>query len=237
MSKRAAQSEWNYGDERDAKKAKVEEGVKGLIEKSNAKALKYAMKKVLKAHPETATIVEEALKDANKRPRVFFDIYINNQEAGRIVMELFVDITPKTCENFRCLCTGEKGVGKMGKRLHYQGSKMHRIIPGFMIQGGDFTSGDGTGGESIYGRKFNDENFKLKHTAPGLLSMANSGKNTNGSQFFITTAKTPWLNGKHTVFGKVVEGMKVVKRLETLGTKSGKPKGKVVVRHSGEMKL
>lgn len=170
-----------------------------------------------------------------KNPKVFFDILIGKNKAGRVVMELFSDVTPKTAENFRALCTGEKGIGNSGKPLHYKGSAFHRIIPGFMCQGGDFTRGNGTGGESIYGMKFEDENFKLKHTEPGLLSMANAGRNTNGSQFFITTATTSWLDGKHVVFGKVVDGYSVVKAMECVGSESGKPASHVVIEDCGQV--
>jgi peptidylprolyl isomerase len=167
-------------------------------------------------------------------PRVFFDISIGKQPAGRIVFELFADTVPETAENFRALCTGEKGTGKSGKPLHYKGSRFHRIIGDFMCQGGDFTRGDGTGGESIYGSKFKDENFQKKHDQPGLLSMANAGPNTNGSQFFITTAVTSWLDGKHVVFGKVVDGMDVVRKMEAVGSRSGSTSKDVVVTDCGE---
>lgn len=144
-----------------------------------------------------------------------------------------VDVVPKTVANFRALCSGEKGIGKGGKPLHYKGSKFHRIIPQFMLQGGDFTHGTGVGGESIYGAKFNDENFQLHHTGPGLLSMANAGPNTNGSQFFITTVQTSWLNGRHTVFGRVTEGLELVKTIEALGSPSGQPSKTVTIANSG----
>ena len=165
--------------------------------------------------------------------KVYFDIEIDGQPEGRIVFGMFGDTVPKTTKNFATLCDGSAGVGNAGKPLHYKGSKFHRVIPGFMAQGGDFTNGNGTGGESIYGAKFADENFELKHTKPYLLSMANAGPNTNGSQFFITFKETPWLNGRHTVFGEVIEGSDIVDKLEKIGSGSGKTSKEALIADSG----
>ena len=170
---------------------------------------------------------------ASGSPRVFFDLSVGGAPAQRVEFELFDDVVPRTAENFRALCTGSKGRGKFGKPLHFLGSRLHRVIPGFMAQGGDFTAGNGSGGESIYGKKFDDENFVLKHDRPFLLSMANSGRNSNGSQFFITFAATPHLNGKHVVFGAVTKGAEVVRAIERLGTDSGALKRPVSIENCG----
>jgi len=170
------------------------------------------------------------------QPATFFDIEIDGKSAGRIVMTLYADVVPKTAENFRCLCTGEKGQTKSGVPLSYKGSSFHRVINDFMIQGGDFTNHNGTGGESIYGEKFEDENFEKKHTRGGLLSMANAGAGTNGSQFFITTVTTPHLDDKHVVFGTVISGYNVVKRIENVPKgENDKPKVSVIIADCGQI--
>ena len=225
------------------KERETDEGVKfvkQLIEKKekemNSKRKKYSRglfsqnlyeDKVLPVKPVSPP--EEQNKD---NPVVFLDIKIGDKEAKRVEIELFKDKVPKTCENFRCLCTGEKD-----EKMHYKGTIFHRVIKNFMIQGGDFEKGNGTGGSSIYGKKFDDENFFYSHSREGLLSMANSGVNTNGSQFFITLKDTTWLDKKHVVFGKVLKGMDVVKEVEAVETdKQDKPLTRVVIENCGEIK-
>ena len=161
-------------------------------------------------------------------PKCFFDVTADGEKLGRIEFELKADVVPKTAENFRALCTGEKGYG-------FKGSGFHRVIPEFMLQGGDFTNHNGTGGKSIYGDRFPDENFQLKHEGPGTLSMANAGPNTNGSRFFICTIKTEWLDGAHVVFGNVTNGLDVVEAVEALGSRSGQTSKKIMIEDCGEL--
>jgi len=178
--------------------------------------------------PTTRAFTRSAVRMMAGNPKVFFDMEVGGEEVGRITFELNADVAPKTCENFRQLCTGEPGYG-------YKGSSFHRVIPGFMCQGGDFTNHNGTGGKSIYGDRFPDEDFSLKHEGKGILSMANAGPDTNGSQFFICTVDTPWLDGRHVVFGKVVDGLDVVDTLEGVGSDSGKTSKPVMIMDCGEI--
>lgn len=190
------------------------------------KQMRLLQTRKTEAVEETKSIMDMKLKPP--LTRCFMDVKIGSHFAGRIVMELRNDIVPRTSENFRQLCIHKKGWG-------FKDSRFHRIIPDFMLQGGDFTHGNGTGGKSVYGQKFDDENFELKHDAPGMLSMANSGPNTNGSQFFITTVATPWLDNKHVVFGSVISGMDVVRKVENQGTRNGRPRQNITISHCGEI--
>jgi len=198
--------------------------------------IKYGLLGVALVLGAGSVVEAETPQEAKVTKEVFFDIGMGGKSVGRIVIGLFGEDVPKTVENFRALCTGEKGKGKSGKKLTYAGSTFHRVIPKFMLQGGDFTKGNGTGGESIYGAKFADENFTIKHKGSGILSMANAGPNTNGSQFFITTVETPWLDGRHVVFGRVVKGMDIVKLVEAQGSRNGRTKQPVTIIASGEVK-
>lgn len=201
------------------------------LKRFSGKTMETEEKSGEKVEDAAKTEVQEGEPPAKRiraNPQVYMDIKIGNKPAGRLRILLRADIVPMTADNFRSLCTHEKGFG-------YKGSCFHRVIPQFMCQGGDFTNHNGTGGKSIYGRKFEDENFILKHTGPGMISMANSGPNTNGSQFFISCDRTDWLDGKHVVVGELTEGMDVLRKMEAQGTKDGKPREKIIISDCGEL--
>ncbi|XP_061547011.1 peptidylprolyl isomerase Fa isoform X2 [Phycodurus eques] len=189
----------------------------------------FVVKKRIKFSPLGLAMARLLSSGPAENTVVFLDIEADGEPLGRIIIQLNADVVPKTAENFRALCTGEHGFG-------YKGCVFHRVIPQFMCQGGDFTKHNGTGGKSIYGKTFDDENFKLKHIGAGTLSMANSGPNTNGSQFFISTTKTSWLDGKHVVFGRVMSGMDVVSKMEAFGLHDGGVIKKIVVADCGQVK-
>ncbi|MEW5301586.1 MAG: hypothetical protein WDW36_004437 [Sanguina aurantia] len=181
------------------------------------------------------TLLEEDVPDMAITHRVYMQLEAGGKALGRVAIGLYGNAAPRTVENFVALCKGDGGVGGMGKALSFSGCNFHRIIPGFMVQGGDITNGDGTGGDSIFGPTFEDENLKLKHDGAGVLAMANAGKDTNSSQFYITLAAQPHLDGKHVVFGKVEAGMELVRRLESMGSSDGTPKQAVRVVSCGEL--
>ena len=223
-----------FQEEPLAFKIKPDDSFWELDDEKTGKVVKIEMEKVQRNQPWEYLVERENVPaDLTATHKCFFDIDIDGKDAGRVVFGLYGNTTPRTVENFRALCSGDKGSAKAGGTLHYKGSSFHRIIPEFMCQGGDFTNGDGTGGESIYGVKFEDENFKVKHDREMLLSMANAGKDTNGSQFFITTTPTPHLDGKHVVFGEVLDGQEVVKAMEAVGSPSGTPSSTVSIRDCG----
>ena len=223
-----------FQEEPLAFKIKPDDSFWELDDEKTGKVVKIEMEKVQRNQPWEYLVERENVPaDLTVTHKCFFDIDIDGKDAGRVVFGLYGNTTPRTVENFRALCSGDKGSAKAGGTLHYKGSSFHRIIPKFMCQGGDFTNGDGTGGESIYGVKFEDENFKVKHDREMLLSMANAGKDTNGSQFFITTTPTPHLDGKHVVFGEVLDGQEVVKAMEAVGSPSGTPSSTVSIRDCG----
>ena len=246
---RRAQAHSSLGDYEDA----AEDLKKAIEIEANDDTLKkelHAVKLKIKAETEKAKkafknmFSQQIYSETEKKveysdpsnPIVFMDIKVGDNEPKRVEFELFKNIVPKTAENFRALCTGEKGTGKSGKSLHFKGNAFHRLIKDFMLQGGDFTNGDGTGGESIYGEKFEDENFQCKHLERGYLSMANAGKNTNGSQFFITFKKTDWLDNGHVVFGRVTKGLEHLNEIEEVAVEGDKPTTSIVIVDCGEVK-
>jgi len=216
-------------------KKREEEPKKEIVQVSNDELEKIFTKKSEKRSHMVQTTYSNSLNSFSNFQKVYLNILIGKKQVGQIVIELYTNIAPVTCNNFRALCTGEKGYTNQGKKLSYKGTRFHRIIPNFMIQGGDIEKDNGEGSVSIYGETFDDENFTIKHDKAGIVSMANRGPNTNGSQFFIITEPQPHLDNKHVAFGQVIEGMDIVNEISSVGSYNGNPIIDVIINDCGSI--